>query len=211
MITKFKEEALRKALRALNLNQQKRFGVFCLDRIVTLYQDIDCHIDISEMDRGLQKGDAFLTFDFIYQNAKQTNDALTLIPLREKCDGLIIDTDEIYSSTTENITYKIVGECLYTFLSFLIEHKVEHILDCSRLMIDLLNAQLSDYLFSILENEEACDQALDKCFQAEYAIQGEAITYISKQDLEGLNHLTDKTMLFKQPDLTLNLLKRQLY
>ncbi|OFM81436.1 hypothetical protein HMPREF2660_06045 [Weeksella sp. HMSC059D05] len=208
---KANENLVKDALNSLSFKQQKNFGFFCMDRIQKLYEDVDSRIKIQDMSEDLENGKAFVLFRFIYDRLKK-EDAITLKDLenlRRKSNSLILDTDNVFDSTTENILAKIVSECLYTFLSFLINHKVDDVFDCARLIIDIINAQISDYFFTnIDEDDEKCESFLRSLFEIEYRIQLSAIKFITEENESQLNSLITKTTISKDAIKTIENLRK---
>lgn len=204
------EDKLKYLLSDLNFSQRRLFGIFCVSRIVDLYENIDDFVNISEMNKNLKKGDAGILMKSIYNKLinDDANGITELQEMRELCDFLIIDTDDTYDSTTENLVFKIVAECVYTFLSFLIDRKFSNILNCSVLVIDVINAQISDTLFSLLKDEDKYDSEIEHLFESEYAIQIQAINFISNNNIGEITNLIKKTTIPKQPECTINLLNK---
>lgn len=204
------ENKLKYLLLDLSFSQRRLFGIFCISRIIGLYENIDDFIDINEMNKNLKKGDASILMKSIY-NKLINNDTYVvteLMEMRELCDFLVIDTDDTYDSTTENVVFKIVAECVYTFLSFLINKKFNDILNCSVLVIDVINAQTSDVLFSLLRDEDKYDSEIEYLFESEYTIQIQAINFIFNNKIDEINNLIKKTTIPKQPKCTINLLNK---
>ncbi|ASY41315.1 hypothetical protein [Taylorella equigenitalis] len=205
------ENLIRESLSGLTFQQQKKFGIFCLDRIQDLYEDVDTRINIQDMSKEVENGKAYTIFRFIYDRLK-TDDSITLnelIDLRLKSDSLILDTDEVYDSITENILAKIVAECLYTLLSFLINHKVDDVFDCARYVIDIINAQVSDYFYmNIDDDDDKCEIFLSKLFECEYKIQLSSINFILEDKDSELESLTTSTTISKNPFKTIENLNK---
>lgn len=204
------QDKIKYLLSDLNFSQRRLFGIFCIRRIIDLYENIDDFININEMNKSLKKGDASILMRKIYNRLiNDTTYTITeLSEMRELCDFLVIDTDNIYHSTTENIVFKIVAECVYTFLSFLIDKKLNDILDCSVLVIDVINAQISDLLFSLLKDENKYYSEVERLFEVEYSIQIQAINFIYNNKIDEINNLIKTTTIPKQPEHTIDLLNK---
>lgn len=209
---KLNEKSVKDALKLLNFHQQKKFGFFCIDRIIHLYEDVDSRINISEMDKKLKDGDAYDTIKSIYEILKKKSSISLeeLIDLRNKSDSLILDTDNIYESTTENVIAKIVAECLYTFLNFMITSEIDYIFDCARLIIDIINAQISDYYFlNVCKNEDKCNHFLETLFDNEYTIELQATKFLSENNYNKLSSLLEETFISANPVITIENLRKK--
>lgn len=206
------EADIKECINNLNLEECKRFGLFCIDRTIKLYSSIDTRIDISEMSKSIDNGTAFTTLKSIYEKIKYNDKYLSinLSELRKKADYLIIDTDDIYDSTTKNILAKIVAEILYTLISFMITEDKSHIFDCGILVIDIINAQLSEYFYEeISKDDEYCEEYLEEFFILEYKTQLKAISLIKDKNFLVLDRLVGNTYLDCNPLTTIRNLKNK--
>lgn len=204
------EAEIEKCIKGLSFEECEDVGFFCIDRVLDLYRDVDTRLDISEASENMENGTAFITLETIYKKLKlkTKQSSLDISKLREKINFLILDTDDIYDSTTENILAKIVAENLYTLTSFMVTKNKEYIFDCVRLNLEIINAQLSDYFYQeVDEDESKCDVFLDSMFILEYKIQLEAIQLIKDKRFSSLDELINRTSIDKNPKKTIENLK----
>ena len=200
-ISRVKEALIKEAIVTLTYSERKDFCFFCLDRIIDLYKDADSRIDISEANSNIENGTAHDTLISIYKDLKY-NSPMQSSELQSKveiCDSLILDTDDIFDSFTENVIAKIVAESLYSLLSFHINKNSQEIFDCARLNIDIINAIMSDYFFENVSNDEdVCDELLEGLFVEEYDIQLKAIDLIKEHRKNALSELIRETIIYNK-------------
>ena len=196
-----KDVLVKQAIRTLSYDEKKNFGIFCLDRIINLYEDVDSRIDISEADDNIKKGTANNTLISIYKDLKHSK-ATQLDDIKNKikiCDSLILDTEEIFDNSVKNVTAGIVAENLYYLLKFEIEEDNQYIFDCSANQIEVINQIMSEYFFEhVSNNENVCDELLEVLFVKEYDIQLQAINLIKDRKKNELNELIKETIIYNK-------------
>ena len=196
-----KDVLVKQAIRTLSYDEKKNFGIFCLDRIINLYEDVDSRIDISEADDNIKKGTASNTLISIYKDLKHSK-ATQLDDIKNKikiCDSLILDTEEIFDNSVKNVTAGIVAENLYYLLKFEIEEDNQYIFDCSANQIEVINQIMSEYFFEhVSNNENVCDELLEVLFVKEYDIQLQAINLIKDRKKNELNELIKETIIYNK-------------
>lgn len=182
----------------LNFKKKKEFGFFCLNRVIDLYKDVDLNIDISEADKNIQKGTAFLTLKSIYEFLKETNNpSVSEIKNRINiCYSLILDVEDIFDNNIPNIVTSLVAQGLDYLLNFELEKSEDFIYNCSENNLEILNQLKSEYFFKIMNgDDDNLDDFLDPIFEIEYRIQLQALDLIKQNKKEELNILSCNTII----------------
>jgi hypothetical protein len=187
------KEIVQESIRLLNFEEKKEFGFFCLERVIDIYKNVDLNIDISEADKNIQKGTAFLTLKAIYQFLKETNNpSVSEIKNRiNVCYSLILDVEVIFDNNIPNIVASLVAQGLDYLLNFQLEKSEDFIYNCSENNLEILNQLKSDYFFKVMNgDDEDLDDFLDPIFENEYRIQLQALDLIKQDKKDELNSLS---------------------
>lgn len=194
------KKLVQESISLLNFEQTKEFGFFCLDRIIDLYADVDLNIDISEADKNIQKGTAFLTLKSIYQFLKETNNP-SVAEIKNRiniCYSLILDVEDIFDNDIPNTVASLVAQGLDYLLNFELEKSEDFIYNCSENNLEILNQLKSEYFFKVMNgDEEDLDDFLDPIFENEYKTQLEALDLIKQNKKDELNILAGNTIISK--------------
>lgn len=192
------KKLVQESISLLNFEKKKEFGFFCLDRIIDLYKDVDLNIDISEADKNIQKGTAFITLKSIYQFLKETdNPSVSEIKNRINiCYSLILDIEDIYDNNVPNIVASLVAQGLDYLLNFELEKSEDFIYNCSENNLEILNQLKSEYFFKVMDGDDNdLDDFLDQIFENEYKIQLHALDLIKQNKKDDLNILSKNTII----------------
>ena len=194
------KKLLQESINLLNFEKTKEFGFFCLDRIIDLYADVDLNIDISEADKNIQKGTAFLTLKSIYQFLKETNNP-SVAEIKNRiniCYSLILDVEDIFDNDIPNTVASLVAQGLDYLLNFELEKSEDFIYNCSENNLEILNQLKSEYFFKVMNgDEEDLDDFLDPIFENEYKTQLQALDLIKQNKKDELNILAGNTIISK--------------
>jgi hypothetical protein len=192
------KEIVQESIRLLNFEEKKEFGFFCLERVIDIYKNVDLNIDISEADKNIQKGTAFLTLKAIYQFLKETNNpSVSEIKNRiNVCYSLILDVEVIFDNNIPNIVASLVAQGLDYLLNFQLEKSEDFIYNCSENNLEILNQLKSEFFFNVMNgDDEDLDDFLDPIFENEYRIQLQALDLIKQDKKDELNSLSRNTII----------------
>lgn len=163
-----------------------------------MYEDVDSRIDISEANKNIKNGTAYVTLLTIYNELKNSG-VMQLSDIQNKieiCNSLILDTEEIFDNFVENTAAGIVAENLYYLLNFELKEDNQYIFDCSINNVAIISQLMSEYFFEHISNDDdACDELLESLFVKEYDIQLKAIDLIKNHKMNQLNEWIKETII----------------
>ncbi|WP_298538602.1 hypothetical protein [uncultured Aquimarina sp.] len=191
------ENKVLELLNTLNKEQKKSFGIFCLERVLSLYKKVDETENLNIVDSSIKKGEAYKRLESIFNEVKN-KEISDIDKLIEACDPLILDTEEIFDNTSENEISGLVAQGLDYLLNFEQSEDEEFIEYCSSNNIEILN-QLKAREYYVQSNFKANDDEImnyvKPLFEKEYEIQIQAINFIKEQNLEGIKNLIKANLI----------------
>ena len=193
------EYKVKEVLNTLNNRQKIQFGNFCVGRVINLYKKFDETEDSALINDPIRKGESFEQLEFIFNKIKEGGvDDENIDQLIDKCDLLILDTEEIFDNTTVNEVSSLVAQGVDYILRFIQSNQGDYIEYCSSNNIEILN-QLKSEEYCIAINSNASNDELvgyaETFFEKEYELQIEALNLIKSEDYQSLDNLKDKSRI----------------
>ena len=154
------EYKVKEFLNTLNNRQKIQFGNFCVGRVINLYKKFDEIEDSALINDSIRKGESFEQLEFIFNKIKEGGvDDENIDQLIDKCDLLILDTEEIFDNTTLNEVSSLVAQGVDYILRFIQSNQGDYIEYCSSNNIEILN-QLKSEEYCIAINSKASNDEL---------------------------------------------------
>lgn len=195
------EKEVEKIIKELGSDNKIKFSVFCIERIIDLYKNVDDNEDISIIDSSLKKGEAYKSLKMIFDEVKNKSnmDENRLNELLDICDPLILDIEEVFDNTIENVVASIVAQSVDYLIRFYLEKDESYICYCSSNNIEILNQIKSDEYSRKINtnaNSNEINKYLCSYFNSEYNIQIKALNLILNGKFELLNDLIMNNKIF---------------